>query len=297
VITVVGELLVDLIDDRPHPGGSPANVAVALARLGRPVRLLTQLGGDTYGRLLLAHLNDNGVELAPGSRLDAPRTSTARTSLSADGQASYEFDIAWHRFTPPPPDPVSCLHTGSLATALAPGAEDVATLVRAARPDTMISFDPNCRPSLIDNRDGARDQIEAMVSASDIVKASRDDLAWLYPDRPPEKVGQEWLARGARLVVVTLGGSGAWAGTARHATTVAAPATRVVDTVGAGDAFTAGLLFALGEAKLLAAARRTELAAIDEPTLTGVLAFASRVAAATCARRGADPPTLAELSG
>jgi fructokinase len=296
VITVVGEALVDLIEDLPHPGGSPANVAVALARLGRPVRLLTQLGRDAHGELLRAHLRDNGVELAPGSLVDAARTSSARTHLSADGQASYEFDIGWRRFEPPVLDAPACLHTGSLATMLAPGAEAVLAMVRACRHYSIICFDPNCRPSLVDDREATRDRVEAMVAESDLVKASLDDLAWLYPGRAHQEVGRDWLERGARLVVVTLGGDGAWAGTPHRSATVQASPVKVVDTVGAGDAFTAGLLFALGEAKLLDAARRADLASLDEPALTGLLAFASRVAAVTCTRRGADPPTLAELA-
>ena len=293
MITVVGEALVDVIGDRAYPGGSPANVAVALARLGRPVRLVTQFGGDAHGRLLLAHLRDNGVELAEGSVLDGERTSTARTQLSPDGQATYDFDIDWRRFAPPPVAG-DCLHTGSLATMLSPGADDVFDFVRAARATTLISYDPNCRPSLVDDRRSTVERVEAMVALSDVVKASRDDLDWLYPGRSHQEVGRAWLDLGARLVVVTMGGEGAWAGTPHHSLTVAAPPVTVVDTVGAGDAFTAGLLYALGEAKLLTAARRADLAGVE---LGDVLGFATKVAAVTCGRRGADPPTLAEVAG
>jgi fructokinase len=304
VITVVGEALVDLIEHEPgrtvaYPGGSPANVAVALARLGERVGLLTQVGDDPHGELLRAHLRASGVGLAAGSLLDVPRTSTARTSLTPDGQASYAFDITWRRFPDRvvgEPDPaVACVHTGSLAAMLLPGGDDVAAIMRAARRTALVSFDPNCRPSLLGDRHPARERIEALVSTSDIVKASRDDLAWLYPQRSHQRVAQEWLARGAGLIVVTTGGAGAWAGTEGGETTVAAYPVRVVDTVGAGDAFTAGLLSALGRAGLLGAAHRADLRAIDRRTLTEVLRFAARVAAVACTRRGADPPTAAEV--
>jgi fructokinase len=304
VFSVVGEALVDLIEDASghpvaYPGGSPANVAVALARLGGSVRLLTQLSDDPYGRLLRAHLRDNNVQLAPGSLLEAPRTSTARTSLSSDGQARYAFDIAWQSFERPPSgwaEPaVACLHTGSLATALPPGADDVVAMTRAAHPTTMISFDPNCRPSIVGDVRSARVQVEAMVAASDIVKASLEDLAWLYPRRTHQDVGREWLERGCELVVFTMGGDGAWAGTRHREAAVAAVPVDVVDTVGAGDAFTAGLLSALDQVGLLDAARRADLGAIDNSTLLDVLAFAARVAATTCTRRGANPPLRADL--
>lgn len=303
MITVIGEILMDLIEHQgrgeAHPGGSPANVAVALARLGESVSLLTQLGDDQYGNQLLAHLRDNGVDLAPGSLVDCPRTSTAQTSLGSDGQASYTFDITWRRFAASAvdwPDPtVACLHVGSLAAMLAPGADDVAAMVQAAGENSLVSFDPNCRPSLID-RDWARDRVAMLVANSDIVKASLDDLAWLYPGRTHQQVGQDWLERGANLVVVTMGGDGVWARTRELEMALPAPPVDVADTVGAGDAFTAGMLSALGRADLLDVTRRTALAAIDDATLTDVLTFASRVAAITCSRRGADPPTAMDLA-
>jgi len=304
VFTVVGEILLDLIEHPvgrtvAHPGGSTANVAIALARLGRSVNLLTQLSDDQHGDLLRAHLRDNGVNLAPGSLLDCPRTSTARTTLTADGHANYTFDIEWQRFTGLAAGwldrTVDCVHTGSLAAMLPPGADDVATLMHAARQTSMISYDPNCRPSLIDDPRSARDRVETLVATSDIVKTSLDDLAWLYPQRPYQDVGHDWVDRGVGIAVVTLGGDGAWACTRYRETRVAAYPIRVVDTVGAGDAFTAGLLTALSRTDLLGAARREALHPIDDATLVHVLSFASRVAAMTCGRRGADPPTLADL--
>ncbi len=301
MITVVGEALVDLIEGPPggpeaHPGGSPANVAVALARLGEDVGLLTQLGDDPHGRLLLEHLRANGVRLAAGSLLDAAPTSVARTTLRPDGQADYAFDVAWRGFDAAVDAAAACVHTGSIATFLDPGAAHVADLLRAARATATVSYDPNCRPSLMGDPTAAVRRVEGLAALSDVVKVSQEDLAWLYPGRRHDEIGRAWLALGARLVVVTLGADGAWGSTARAAVTVSPVPVRVVDTVGAGDAFTAGLLHACRAAGLLGAANRDRLAGVDVPGLAGMLAFASQVAGITCARRGADPPTLAELS-
>ncbi|MGN9777157.1 carbohydrate kinase family protein [Micromonospora sp. H33] len=298
----MGEALVDLIEETAgttaaYPGGSPANVAVALARLGQPTTLLTQIGDDGHGRMLRAYIEGNGVRLGRHSVLDLARTSVATTNLNPDGQATYDFSFQWRAF---PGQLVEgphgdCLHTGSLATVVRPGADDVLALVRRARPSTMISFDPNCRPSVTGDPVDARRRIEALVGLSDIVKVSADDLDWLYPGRPDHEAGRRWLTLGARLVVVTRGEAGAWAATDNHEIDVAAHHADVVDTVGAGDAFTAGMLAALGESDLLGAERRPALAAADRAVLTEVVEFAAEVAARTCARRGANPPTRGEL--
>ncbi|MET7423450.1 carbohydrate kinase [Dactylosporangium sp. NPDC005555] len=303
MITVVGEALVDLIEGPPgttlaHPGGSPANVAVALARLGDATGLLTQVGADPHGRLILDHLAANGVRLTPGTLHAATPTSVARTTPAADGQADYSFDVTWRRFSPAPSTVEGdCLHTGSIAAFLDPGAADVAALVRNARATATVSYDPNCRPSLMGGRATAARRVEDLVALSDIVKVSQEDLAWLYPSQSYVDTGRAWLAHGARLVVVTLGAAGAWAATGDVAVAVAAPRTAVVDTVGAGDTFTAGLLHACAAEGLLGAANRDRLASVSPATLTAMLTFASRAAGITCSRRGADPPTLAELHG
>ena len=148
VITVVGEALVDLIEGPPggpeaHPGGSPANVAVALARLGADVSLLTQVGADPHGRLVLEFLRANGVRLTPGSLLDATPTSAAHTTLRPDGQADYAFDIAWHAFGSTVDVTGDCVHTGSIGTFLEPGATGVTDLLRAAAATATVSYDPN----------------------------------------------------------------------------------------------------------------------------------------------------------
>ncbi|WP_424641456.1 carbohydrate kinase family protein [Embleya sp. AB8] len=299
MITVIGEALVDLVRVEggvpvAHPGGSPANVAVGLGRLGRPVRLITRHGRDAYGELLAAHLAASGVEVAPGS-VHAGRTSVASARLDAAGAASYVFDIAWD---PPAsvrvPARSRCVHTGSIAATLAPGAEVVRRVLAAehARERAVVSYDPNCRPSLMGDPGGARARIESLVDLADLVKVSDEDLEWLYPGRDFAAVADEWLARGPGLVVVTRGAEGAYGVCRAGSAHVPAHPVRVVDTVGAGDAYTAGLLDAL--------ARRDRLdpggvRGLDRATLAGLLGDAGVVSAITCSRAGANPPTAGEV--
>jgi fructokinase len=319
---VIGEALTDVLvgpDGRRRglPGGSPANVALGLGRLGHPVRFATRLGRDAFGRLLRAHLTAGGVALAPGAVDDAP-TSTATALLDASGSATYEFDLDW-RLSRRTADavrtgPPAHVHTGSIAAALAPGADTVLALVEGARAAATVSYDPNLRPALLGPPEDERARVERLVAASDVVKASDEDLAWLYPGQDPAKAAARWAedgpAPGGRgdgggpvLVVLTMGARGARAWWRHGTVAVPAPRVAVADTVGAGDAFTAGLLSGLLAAGLLGAggAPRAALAAaaagpaLAAPVLDA-LTLAARAAALTCTREGADPPTAAELA-
>jgi fructokinase len=158
-----------------------------------------------------------------------------------------------------------------------------------------VSYDPNVRPALLGTPERALPGIEHLVSHSDVVKVSDEDLEWLYPDRPDEDVARDWLGRGPVLVVVTRGGKGVYAVTAELELRRPATPIDLVDTVGAGDSFTSGLLDGLRRAGLIGGARREALAGIDESTLVSVLDDAALVAAITCSRPGANPPTRAEV--
>jgi fructokinase len=302
MFVVVGEALVDLVGQRgsrtlvAHPGGSPANVALGLARLGNQVALSTDLGRDSFGEMVAAHLTASGVRVDGGPGTGA-RTSLAVATLAA-GVAAYDFRIEWDiGELAPLPVETKCLHTGSLATALAPGAAQVTDLVERERERgrVTISYDPNIRPALLGSPEKARPGIEHLVALSDVVKVSDEDLHWLYPDRGGEDVAKDWLALGAPLVVVTRGGAGVFAVTANLELDRPATAIDLVDTVGAGDSFTSGLLDGLRRADLLGGARREALAGIDESSLISVLDEASLIASITCSRPGADPPTWAEV--
>jgi fructokinase len=302
MFVVVGEALVDLVGQRgsrtlvAHPGGSPANVALGLARLGDSVTLVTRLGRDGFGDMVSAHLKASGVRVDAGPDAGA-KTSLAVASLAA-GVASYDFRIEWDiGDLAPLPVETRCVHTGSLATALAPGAAQVTDLLERERERgrVTISYDPNVRPALLGSPEEARPGIEHLVSLSDVVKVSDEDLHWLYPDRPDEDVARDWLALGAPIVVVTRGGKGVFAVTAHLELDRPATPIDLVDTVGAGDSFTSGLLDGLRRADLVGGERREALARIDESSLLSVLDEASLIASITCSRPGADPPTWAEV--
>ena len=302
MFVVVGEALVDLVGQRggrtfsAHPGGSPANVALGLARLGDPVTLKTRLGRDPFGELVLAHLEASGVRVDGG--LDEGAKTTLAIATLAAGIASYDFRIDWDlEALAPLPVETRCVHTGSLATALPPGKANVVDLIEREheRGRVTISYDPNVRPALLGDAEQARPEIEHLVAVSDVVKVSDEDLRWLYPDRSDEDVARGWLASGPALVVVTRGGAGVYAVSARLELRRDAVTIDLVDTVGAGDSFTSGLLDGLHRADLIGGARRDALAAIDEATLASVVDEAVQVAAITCSRPGADPPTRAEV--
>ena len=302
MFVVVGEALVDLVGQRggqtwvAHPGGSPANVALGLARLGVPVTLRTRLGRDAFGDMILTHLQASGVRVDTGGDGGAS-TSLAIASLAA-GIASYDFRIDWDvGHLDSLPVETRCVHSGSLATALTPGKTSVIDLMEREheRGRVTVSYDPNVRPALLGDAARARPDIEAVVAISDVVKVSDEDLRWLYPDRVDEDVAQDWLASGPALVVVTRGGAGVYAISANCELRRPAVPIDLVDTVGAGDSFTSGLLDGLHRADLVGGARRDALAAVDEATLDSIVDAAARIAAITCSRPGANPPTRAEF--
>jgi fructokinase len=291
---VIGEALIDIVADghrvvSEHVGGSPLNVAVGLARLGRDVDFLTHIGDDPYGRRIAEYVAASGAHLVSGSQ-SAARTTTARLTVDEKGSADYEFDVDWQLSGTPPVTPPLLVHTGSIAAIHDPGCLAVAAIVDAYRVSATVSFDPNVRPSLIADRELARTRIEHLVERSDIVKVSEEDLRWLEPDRKPEEVAQTWQSLGPAIVAVTMADQGAEARCAAGTVRVPARSARVVDTVGAGDSFMVGVLDALWSQGRLGADRRAGLAALDLEALTAVLEAGSAVAAVTVSRAGADLP-------
>ncbi len=307
-VLVIGEALVDIVDrsalepdgsPQEHVGGSPANVAVGLARLGHPVRLATQFGTDPHGDLIDRHLRAEQVALTAGTRTDAP-TSTALATLDQSGSAHYRFALNWNLPRVDLGD-AHHVHTGSIAATLAPGAEQVRLALTVARSAGLTtSYDPNARPQIMGPPDAERPRIEALIAVSDVVKASDEDIAWLYPGRAPAAVIARWLERGPALVVLTEGGHGAsaWTSADPHTPLTAVRQQKaVVDTVGAGDSFMAGLLSGLLDAQLLGGEEaRVRLHGAHRSILQETLDRAALTAAITCGRAGAQPPTRAELA-
>lgn len=303
VFVVLGEALLDLVQPEPgptyvaRPGGGPFNIAVGLRRLGHETALMARLSTGALGTLVRQHALANGLDLRACVDVAEPAT-LAFASVDAEGRAAYDFyvvgtaDWGW---TPAElsrlPDRTRYLHTGSLATALLPGADAILDLLRAASAEQrcLITFDPNVRPALAGARAAAVERVEAFVGAAHVVKASDEDLAWLYPDDEPAAVAARWWRLGPRLVVVTRGPDGCLAVTP-DGTTLARlgrPA-QVTDTIGAGDAFMSGLLSGLADAGV---GRPGDVTALTPGMLTGVLDRAVLIAAMTCERPGADPPT------
>lgn len=304
-VGVVGEALVDVlpVDDgdllRAHPGGSPANVAVALARLGVDTRFLGRTSTDRWGVLLRDHLAAEGVGVE-GAVGDEP-TAIAFVDVGAGGTASYRFlwqgtadrllgavdlAVALER--------VDAVHVGSVACVLDPGAEAIAEVVAPIEERRVVSLDPNVRPALVDDLEAARTRWLALADHSHLVKTSDEDLGFLFPDHDVERAAWE-LLDGAQthLVVVTEGAAGARAFTPRFEVPIPSrPAGDVVDTIGAGDTFMAGLLAGLAERDLLTVAALRHL---DVDAARAVGAFAAEAAGAVVTRAGADPPHRTDL--
>lgn len=294
---VIGEALIDRVEGRgaaEHVGGSPLNVAVGLARLEHRVDFLTHIADDPPGRRIAEYLKSAGVQLVPGS-VSAERTPTAIATIADDGSASYTFDLQWRLSGTPEVAPPLLVHTGSIAAVREPGCLAVAALLEAYRVSATLSFDPNVRPSLIADREAARARIAHLVERSDIVKVSDEDLKWIDPDHEPQRTARGWLASGSAIVVLTMGGRGATAFCAAGDARVDARQVRVIDTVGAGDAFMVGLLDALWALDLLGADRRGALRRVGLDALTAALETAGLASALTVSRAGADLPDRAEL--
>ncbi|MGP3966157.1 carbohydrate kinase family protein [Streptomyces sp. 6N223] len=293
-VTVVGEALVDLLwrtgerEVRAVPGGSPANVAVGLHRLDRPVTLVTAWGDDVPGALVSGHLADAGLTVTRAKTTPPGRTIVALAYLDRDGGARYDFLADWDPLDLPVPEDTAVLHTGSLAVVIEPGASRVLELCREQRRlGRTVVADLNVRPAVQPDRDAYLATARSLAGAVDVLKSSDEDLAWLLPGLSAPDAARELLAEGPPLVVVTLGAEGALAVTAEGGVRVGAPDVAVADTVGAGDSFQSALLDAI-------AGHGGPPTGQEE--LAATLARCAAAAALTCTRVGADPPTRTELA-
>jgi fructokinase len=306
VCTVVGEALLDLVQPgagdlyRALPAGGPLNIAVGLQRLGHPTALMARLSTTALGARVRAFAEGAGLDLTGCIATDEQPT-LAFATVDELGRASYDFYVAdtadwgWtaDELTGLPAS-TQVVHTGSLATAVEPAASVIALWWArlAARGDLLLSFDPNVRSRLGGERPDAVARVERFVGLSHVVKASDEDLGWLYPDRDPVDSLRDWSSLGPELVVLTRGAAGCVAALGAGAEgELAAPPVVVSDTIGAGDSFHAGLLSGLLDEQ---ASSPAAMATLTEDGLTRVLRRALGVAAVTCSRPGADPPTRDE---
>ncbi|MEU3018489.1 carbohydrate kinase [Nocardiopsis sp. NPDC007018] len=310
-LVVVGENVMDLLPTRhgpdvlrAAPGGGPANTALAAARLGTPTRLLARIGADGFGELVRARLLAGGLDPAGLVRAEEP-TALALATLGADGSARYDFrmdDAADWRWAPGElPDTlepgIRALHAASIALFRDPGATRIEELLRRehGRGRVTVSLDPNIRPDAVGDPERARARALRHAAHAHVVKASDEDLAYLYPGLAPERAAHALAALGPALVVVTLGGDGAFALSHGVEAAVPAPSVEVADTVGAGDSFMGALLHRLDLDGRLGERPGSRLAGLTEDDLVGLLTHAVTAAAHTVTREGADPPTAEEL--
>lgn len=289
-VLVIGEALIDIVSTTEgsvaHPGGSPANVAFGLGRLGIDVSLLTALGDDEFGEQIQNHLSTANVKLQPGS-VNLQRTASATAVLSADGSARYEFDIHWELARHTLETIPKIVHAGSIATFLEPGADAVAELLAQAKGQALVTYDPNIRPALVGEHDQALTTFERTAVLCDVVKLSDEDAAWLYPDVELAQVASRILALGPRIVVLTRGADGATLSTLTDQVQIPAVRSEVADTIGAGDSFMSALIYGLlgyGSADL------------SSVQLEQLGRSAVAAGALTVRRPGAMPPTLEELN-
>ena len=288
-VVVVGEALIDVVHTvngvTEHPGGSPANVAYGLARLGVSTGFLTSIGMDGRGFAISSHLSGAGVHILPGSQ-SAVATSSATATLTEDGSASYSFDVVWELPPAAPTHLPRLLHSGSIASFLAPGAASVKSLLQHCAGTSILTYDPNIRPELLGSHHEARTIFEDLVPLTDVVKLSNEDASWLYPRNSPEEAARRILGLGTDLVVVTHGSEGSFLLTAETEISVPSVETAVADTIGAGDAYMAALIQGLltrgGEG-------------LAPPVLEQIARMASMAAAITVGRPGADLPSAAEV--
>lgn len=300
---VIGEALIDAVTSpagltEEHVGGSPANVAFGLAALEHSVDLATWIATDERGRRIEAVCRERGVALTPGSQ-GAAFTSVAHATLDLTGAASYVFDLDWQVAAVPGLAAYGHVHTGSLGAVLEPGGAQVREiLTEAGRIGATVSYDPNARPSLMGRPEQARRTVESTVALADVIKVSDEDVAWLCPGESVDDVVRAWGELGAALVVVTRGGDGATVRVTRTGEQhhLPAPVVQVVDTVGAGDSFMAGLVSGLIDGGLLGAPEA--LARLHQATIADVqpsVERALRTGALTVERSGAHAPARADL--
>src|ERR1700731_2290769 len=305
-VTVIGEAIVDLIPaGAPRtfhavPGGGPYNVAIGLARLGHRATLMARLADTAFGRILRDHAQAEGVDLDCAPAAAEPATLSV-VSLDAEARASYDFylngtaDWQWTaEETGRAPAQSAVFYFGSIASWTPPGDARILDLARRLRDrgDVLITYDPNVRPGLLADPGHGRRVAERAVGLTHLAKASSDDIAWLYPELAPADVARRWLELGATVVVITSSADGAYAYTAQG-WSVRRPALDVVvvDTVGAGDSVSAGLL-----GSLLSRGQHTpaDLARCSADQLSEALAAAFVVASRSGDGRGNDPRPAAE---
>jgi fructokinase len=306
MILCCGEALIDMLprtttlgEDAyaPYAGGAIFNTAIALGRLGVPTGFFTGLSDDMMGDILRKTLGESGVDYSYCATLSRP-TTVAFVKL-VDGHATYAFydeGTAGRMITeaelPALGADCEAIHFGAISLIPEPCGSTYEALLKREHETRVISLDPNIRPGFIKDKDAHMARIRRMAAMADIVKFSDEDLAWFGLEGDEDALARHWLHHGARLVVVTRGAEGAVGYTADHKVTVPSERVAVVDTVGAGDTFDAGVLASLKMQNLLT---KQQVAKLSEEQIAKALALGARAAAVTVSRAGANPPWAKEI--
>ncbi len=315
-VLCVGEMLIDFIPTtpihslegsnscyRPHPGGAPANTAVAVARLGGASRFLGKFSQDVFGQLLMHVLQNNNVDIQYVRSTDEGATALALVILQDDGQRQFSFyrhrtadtlldvsDLDWNAW-----QDVALCHACSITLSTEPSSTaTLAAMDRTRQLNALVSFDVNMRPAFWSSEQAMRSAMTEIVPRTDILKLSVEE-AYLFDSAlqfaTPEQgnvaqlyqLGEQLLHKGPRVVIITLGSKGALLMTATSRVEVLTVPVRAIDTTGAGDAFMGAILYSLVKR---GCASPSDLAHLSQDDLHQMGTFANRVAAISCTRYG-----------
>lgn len=307
MILCAGEALIDMLPRQssdgencfaPFAGGAVFNTAIALGRLRRPTGFFSGISTDLFGQILADTLAASGVDSTPAARSDRP-TTLAFVTLK-NGHASYAFydeNTAGRMITeddlPELDKSVNALFLGGISLVVEPCAGTYEALAKREAENRVIMVDPNVRQGFIKDEAAYRARVARLTAVADIVKVSDEDLAWLAGHDDLDQAAREMLDAGPSLLCVTEGSKGVRGLTDSHDVYVEARKVEVVDTVGAGDTFNAGVLAALDEAGHLT---KPSIKSLDATSIEDALTLGVKAAAVTVSRAGANPPTKEELS-
>ena len=310
MILCCGEALIDFIPIKkaksqtfykPCPGGSSLNTAVALGRLNHAVGMLTGISNDLFGKQLIAHLEESSVDCSLVVRSNLDTTLAFVSAETMEGNVEYAFyaketadrSISIENLPKSLPNNIEVLVFGSISLVMEPSASSYEYLMLRESTKRFISLDPNIRPDFISDTLAFQKRFETWLNHVDLLKLSDADLEWLYPNSNIDDAVSHILSKKVQAVFLTMGEKGAWAYTKNHQIFAETPVVSVIDTVGAGDSFHAGLLYKLAKMNRL---KLGQLKEIKEPELQASLQFAMKVAALTCSNIGASPPRIDEIS-
>ncbi len=306
MILCCGEALIDMLPDinkggdpvlRPVTGGSIFNTAIALGRLQQPAGFLSGISKDAFGRLLIDDLEKAGVDHSLCIYSDRP-TTLAVVDLSGV-EANYTFydegsagRMLEESEMPRIPTGTSTLMFGGISLIPEPCGGTYERLLINHAAKHLIYLDPNIRPNFIQDEALHRNRINRMIGYADIIKVSVDDLKWMEPELDETQAINKWLKCNPSIILLSRGGEGAEAHTVDGVVSAPAECVIVVDTIGAGDTFSAGFLASLNEQVGLT---KDAISCLTEPVLQSTLIYANKAAAVTASRKGANPPMLTDL--